>query len=219
MSKSERFLLIVALLVGCLALLMGRGNGLLSAAMAQADGSGDDAAAEMRSGAGEPSGEIAYVGGLSVLFDLLESERYKPEMEELNAEAEEALAQFDERMNELRGEFENIDQSDPEAMQSIQQRAQQLQAEQQATQQQWQQRIAEAQAANFQEAFNEMRASAQAIAESQGFKYVLFGEDPETQLREGVSGNPAQEMLMRNVLVAPEGTDITADVRADLNLD
>ena len=217
MSKSERFLLILALAVGCLALLMGRGNGLLSAAMAQAEAGSDEATDA--TAVAPAAGPIAYVSGFQIMFDLLESDRYKPAMEDLQAEAQAAVAMFDEQMNDLRTEFEAIDQSDADAMAAIQQRAQEIQTERQRVDGEWRQRIVEAQQQNFQEAYEEVLASAEAIADAAGYDYVLLGAEPDADLNEGMSGNPAQELLLRTVLVAPDGTDITADVRADLNLD
>lgn len=218
MSKSERFLLILALAVGCLALLMGRGNGLLSAAMAQAE-AGTDKATDGGTEVAPAAGLIAYVSGLQIMFDLLESDRYKPAMEEMNAERDAAIGAIQEEGMALQQEAQAIDPSDTEAQQAIQQRFQELNTRFQTVSQEWQERIVAAQQQNFQEAYEEVLASTEAVAEAAGYDYVLLGAEPDADLTEGLSGNPAQEFMLRNVLVAPKGTDITADVRADLNLD
>ncbi|MEO1130234.1 MAG: hypothetical protein AAFX05_11085, partial [Planctomycetota bacterium] len=62
-------------------------------------------------------------------------------------------------------------------------------------------------------------SSAAAIAEEQGFDYVLASITPDTEVMEGTMDAVARDILGRPVLVLPEGTDITEDVRADLKLE
>jgi Skp family chaperone for outer membrane proteins len=101
-----------------------------------------------------------------------------------------------------------------------------VQQEMQALQTEYQPRIEELQRQSLQRAWEELRASAQAVADRKGFTYVMMAQDPADDLNasgpdadeDGMSDNPGQEIQKRTVLVAPEGTNITADVRADLNL-
>jgi Skp family chaperone for outer membrane proteins len=221
MRTFERTLLVVTLVIAVVALLTGRGQQLVSTAMAQSSADADGATAE-DDAMMDPDSEhtsIAYVAGYSVITDLLASERFQPAVDELQAEAEEALAPFEERAQELQQEARNIDPNDAQARSEIQQRFRELQQEAQQVQQEYQQRIEELQRTNVQIAYNDLRATVEAIADDGGFDYVLMAENPDEDLAEGLTQDPGEEIRRRHLIVHPEGANITADVRADLNLD
>jgi|GEM_PF-3514293 len=224
MRTFERTVLIITLLIAVAALLTGRGQSFVSAAFAQ--DMGGDAMEEETAGdspeardASETGGAIAYVEGYSLLTDLLASDRFQPAIDELQAEAEEALAPFQTQIEELRGEFQSIAPDDQQAQQEIQARFQQIQQEAQAVQQEYQERIEALQRENVQKAFEDLRAAAEAVADERGYTYVMMAEDPSDNVNEGLTQDPSEEIRRRFVLVHPDGANITEDVRADLNLD
>lgn len=219
MRNVERFLLVMALVVGVVALLASRGVGVGGVALAQ-DGDGGEV------------GEVAYVNGYTLLDELVRTNRFAPDLEAVEAEFEEEMQPLQDQMLGLQEEARALSEQGQtpdamQAMQGLQQEAQRLQIDMQALQAEFGPRLEEIQRNNLQQSWDEMRAAAEAVAESQGFKYVILAEDPEDNLNEvgddangdGKTDSPGQEILKRTMLVAPEGADITADVRADLNLE
>ena len=215
MSRFERVLLVLAVVLGSVAFFASRGAGVATAT-AQADGSA--------------ANEIAYVAGYSVLEDLVSSERFAPELADVRAEFEEAMEPLQDEATGLQEEAQQMassGQMDPARQQEMQREFQRIQQEMQAVQREYQPRIVDLQRTSLQRSWEELRAAAQAVAEDRGFTYVILAEAPTDNLNEsgtdsdsdGLSDNPAQEIQKRTVLVAPDGADITADVRADLNLE
>lgn len=226
MRKFERVLLVLALVLGGVAILATRGAGLGLTSAAKAQNGAD--------GEGGIAGEFAYVSGFTILEDLVDSQRFVPEMAEVQGELEEALEPLQDEMRGLQEEFQAIQQQGqgPEqqaALQRLQREAQRIQREMQAVRGEYEPRLEELVRENIRRSWEEMRAAAQAVAESKGYRYVLMSEDPTDNVNEsgvdqdgdGLTDQQAivQEIQRRMVLVAPEGTDISADVRADLNLE
>ncbi len=215
MAKLDRILIVAALALATTAFVSTRGLTIVSTAEAQ-------------SSSDQTQGPIAHVAGWSILTDLLQSERFRPELEALQEEMTEAMQPLQDQMQGLTAEFQGAQQEGNQArLGEIQQEAQALQAEMQSIQQSFQGRIESLQRDNLQEAWEEIRAAADAVAEEAGYTYVFMAEDPTDNLNtdgidqdnDGRTDQPIEEMRRRYLIVTPEGADLTADVRADLNLD
>ena len=66
---------------------------------------------------------------------------------------------------------------------------------------------------------HETVASAQAIAEQMGYDYVLASRPVDRDMDAQDTTAVIRSVLARPVLKAPEGVDITPDVKQDLKLD
>ncbi|MFM9958790.1 MAG: hypothetical protein ACKVZJ_12010, partial [Phycisphaerales bacterium] len=66
--------------------------------------------------------------------------------------------------------------------------------------------------------FQLVRESAAAIAEKQGYTYVLSSMRPEDEFQTGPVQATIRDVLSRPVLAFPKAVDLTEEVREDLKL-
>lgn len=162
---------------------------------------------------------IAVCSVVRITDELMDSDRFKPARIEYEEELRRELLQpIHDLMKEVSEEAKSLKQDDPrlkeagERFRSLQRQAQQ------ATHQIAQKvelRIAE----QLKECYQQVRASAVAVAEQRGFNYLLASTDAEEELRTETVMKMVRDLLARPVLLAPKGADITEDVRADLKLE
>ncbi len=170
----------------------------------------------------QSEGSIATVDVVTLIDDLMNSDRFAPEREakeaELNAQYLEPLQT---QATELEARFNEAQAAgDQAAMQAIQIEFNALQQQAQVAQGNFSRELEIYVADQFKEAFSTVRDSAAAVAEQLGFAYVLTSGDPEEEFAEESPLSVVRtQAFTRTVLAKPEGTDVTEDVRADLNLE
>jgi hypothetical protein len=74
-------------------------------------------------------------------------------------------------------------------------------------------------AKQYVEAFEEARSSAAAISERLGYTHVIASRTSEKEIKATDPERLIEAFLGRPITVAPEGSDITEDVKEDLKLD
>ncbi|MCA9311294.1 MAG: OmpH family outer membrane protein [Phycisphaerales bacterium] len=160
---------------------------------------------------------IAVCAVPSLLNEMLESERFRPERDRLEQELNDKLQELRDRRDELIEDMEGVDPSEPEGreaameIETLGRRYQQLQMEAQG-------RADALFARQMTEAWNLIRSSAEAVAEDLGYDYVVTTAGRDEQLNQESSATALRQMLARPMIVFPEDADITDDVREDLNL-
>jgi len=171
-------------------------------------------------GASVAEQNIAVCDIAKITQEMLESERYAPARETERARLEEELlGDFQAQAAELEQRFvEAQENGDQEAMQAIQQQFMQLQQQSQQSQQEVQRRFQAFVSGQYREAYILIKDSASAIAEERGFPYVAASASADTDLTDDETVDPRAEILARSIIHHPDGTDITEDVRDDLNL-
>ncbi|MEM1424213.1 MAG: hypothetical protein AAGH64_09440, partial [Planctomycetota bacterium] len=119
----------------------------------------------------------------------------------------------------LEAEFEAATAAnDQEKLQALQQQYFALQQEGQQAQQQFQVELQNFISAQFQDAYKTIVESAAAVGEDMGFAYVAASSPPDADFEDESFADLLTEVLSRTYVHYPEGVDITADVRDDLNL-
>jgi outer membrane protein len=168
-------------------------------------------------------GEIALCDTTAIMQELLESDRYAPALEEKRQELEDRITQLQEELTEQVAELEERyieaqEADDQAAKQSIGQEYQQIQQRLQQLQQEASTEINEFRSQQLKDAFTEIAESARGVGEEMGFAYVASSTPPDKEFENAAQGGLALDVISRLYLHYPEGTDITADVRDDLNL-
>jgi Skp family chaperone for outer membrane proteins len=154
----------------------------------------------------------------SVINDLMESDRYRPERERL----EEDLADEREELNE---EFEQISerarQMNPEdpAAGEVFTEWRTAMRELSEFDQQASRRQARMRAQQMAAAYELARSSASAIADDLGFDYVMICGDERDELNTSDALLLLGQLSRRPVIKWPDNANITEDVREDLGLD
>jgi len=74
-------------------------------------------------------------------------------------------------------------------------------------------------AKQYVDAFEEVKSSAAAVAERLGYTHVIASRTAEKEIKTTDPERLVEAFLGRPVTVAPEGSDITEEVKADLKLD
>ena len=164
--------------------------------------------------AAEDGHNIAICETLKIVDELMESDRFKPDRNTLEeAKKAQVLPLYEER--QALGQRGQAAQAAGEDVSGIAQEFQALQQRIQQAEQQAQQEIAELMSKQIGECYDLIKASASAIAKDLGYDYVVSSSRPDDQM----GPNPSGEFLSRPMLVFPEDTDITDDVREDLKLE
>lgn len=173
-------------------------------------------AAEQADAIGEP--RIAVCASIRLVNELMNSDRFKPaQTEERNRLQAEIVPIVDQGVA-LETRLKDIDPSSQEGQEiqhELMRLRQELARKQQETGIRFEQFISE----QSREAYALIRDSAIAIAEKRGFNYVLASQNLDDNITEGPVAGVLNDILGRPVLLAPEGADITEEVRADLKLD
>ena len=173
-------------------------------------------AAEQADAIGEP--RIAVCASIRLVNELMNSDRFKPaQTEERNRLQAEIVPIVDQGVA-LETRLKDIDPSSQEGQEiqhELMRLRQELARKQQETGIRFEQFISE----QSREAYALVRDSAIAIAEKRGFNYVLASQNLDDTITEGPVAGVLNDILGRPVLMAPEGADITEEVRADLKLD
>ena len=170
----------------------------------------------------QADGVIATVDVVTLIDDMMNSDRFMPERKakelELNAQYLEPLQA---QASDLEARFNEAQASgDQAAMQAIQIEYNALQQQAQVAQGNFSRELEVYVADQFKQAFAAVRDSAAAVAEELGFEYVLTSGDPEADFAEESPLSVVRtQAFTRTVVMKPEGTDITDDVREDLNLE
>ncbi len=164
-----------------------------------------------------PAARIATCDIYQVADKLVESDRYMPRLIE---ERERVRAELTPLENEIMAMQERGMAMDPESND-----ARALFVEFQKKQQEYFEKQQKAQAALesflatlYVEAYEEVRASTDAVAEDLGYTHVIVSRRKDEKIDTTNIGQVIQAVLARPVAKAPEGSDITDDVLKDLKL-
>ncbi|GAB4545870.1 MAG: hypothetical protein Tsb0013_04120 [Phycisphaerales bacterium] len=172
-----------------------------------------------RATAPEESFSIAVCALPTIVNELMSSERFAEEREDLTAEFEEDTAEIESRMNQIRDDVQGMGPDDP-AMGAIQEEFFSLRQQLFRRQTEFQTASARLQARHLKESYQLVRASAVAIAEDLGYDFVFASASPEDddELNDQDAALLLGQLSRRPVIKFPEAHDITDDVRDDLNL-
>lgn len=202
MSRFERFALFGAL---ALALLLAFRGGITSSASARS-----------------PADEVPRIAVCSVVKitdELMDTDRFKPERVEFEDDLrKKQLEPILEEMKGIREKVEGMKPDEPE-FNDLRERFRRLQSEAQRNSSEIMQKVEAKVAEQITQCYQLVRASTVAVAEDQGFNYVLSSGDPEDKIKTESVMKLVRDLLSRPVLLAPKGTDITEDVRKDLKLE
>jgi Skp family chaperone for outer membrane proteins len=166
--------------------------------------------------------QIAVCAVNKIVRDLLESDRFLPAREAIKLE--EIVTEYREleaELNELRQQWEQIQQGGQGDPATIQTEAERIGARMQELEQigsEREQQLQQLTLAQLKEAYELTRGAAEAVAEDLGYPYVASSQRPDDEFNLNSASLPA-EFNARPILVYPEGVDITPDVLAELNLD
>ncbi len=203
MRSTERFFIYAALAAAVVIAAGGR--------FARSDAFAQDSAAA------KAENPIAVCDLVTIVEKLMESDRYRPAREEAQLAAEEKLRPLSEAGRAAEQRARATPQDDP----SFQDQVRALQMAQAEYQQAFQQTGAELEkltVSQLAEAYEIARASAEDIAGDLGYSYLIASRDAEKPIEAPDVAGAVRTMLARPVILAPEGTDITEDILADLKL-
>lgn len=188
------------LLIACLALAASAGA-LARGAFARASARAPEPAA------------IAVVDALAIVEKLLDSDRYRPARDDMQARVRSELDELASRIQQLQSQAASLDQASPEFQQAADQfnQAQQRDAILRAG-------VDEHATSQAAEAYRLAIEIASVVAQRQGFTYVLASRTEPTLVRSKNLNTAIQEILARGVIVMPQGSDITDAVLAELKL-
>ncbi|MEO1130232.1 MAG: OmpH family outer membrane protein [Planctomycetota bacterium] len=164
--------------------------------------------------------DIIAVCGISELMnEMLNSDRFAPEREEMEQKANAVLAEALREVQALRADLEGKDPSEPDVQQKLQQ-LQEMGRRIQAMRDEIAKRLDRFAAEQAVECRKLVIASAAAVAGDLGYRYVISsGARDATYNTEGGLVQVWRQMATRPVVAWPDATNITEDVREDLNLD
>lgn len=166
--------------------------------------------------------QIAVCAINKVMRELLESDRFLPARAAINLEdIVNEYTRLEQELQQLQTQWEIAQQGGGGDLQQIQERGMQVAARMEELEQIGQQRERQLQQltlTQLKDAYELARAAAEAVAEDLGYSYVVATQRHDDELNLNPNSIPA-EFNARPMLVYPDGTDITADVLAELNLD
>ncbi len=138
--------------------------------------------------------------------------------EELQAQA----AEYEQQMQSIIAEAEGLDPEtnprDEQAVQEAFQRYQQVQAEYQRWQQEARARGDRLEATMLQDAYEELVAAVEVVADRRDVDLVLRAVPPDAEFTGPDPRSVSLSMRMRTALLAPDGLDLTDDVLGELGL-
>lgn len=174
--------------------------------------------------AAEPSGKdsasqlLAVCDVINVVERLMDSDRYKPARDEAGAASEKAIAEFRDRAQAAEAALRGMDEK-AEGYEAARREYQMAGMALQREGQRLAQEMDGLTTKQLMEAYTVVRASADAVAEQLGFAYVIASRPSDKPLDAGDTAAVVRAMLARPIVRAPEGVDITADVKQDLKID
>lgn len=186
---------------------VGLGNRALAAVDVPASESSADAPAK-----------IAVVSLMKITDELMDSPRYKPARDELDEKSNKELVRpAIEALQALEKELQGMDEKSPEFPQK---RNEYIRLRQDLTKKQTEamQKAELLVGEQLKACYQLVRDSAAAIAEKQGFTYVVSSMRPDDKFQDGPVQATIRDVLSRPVLVFPKAADITEEVREDLKL-
>ncbi len=190
-------------------------SSLLSVSLLRLSGSRASAA---ETGSEPPKAEIAVCAILEISEELMNSDRFRPAREVEEERLLASLGDLRSEISELSGVLRDAARDDP-GFADERQKIQQLLGEYQQKQGIAQQELERFIVAQFAEAYELSRSSARAIAEQRGFRYLFASSSPDKDVPTDRPMDAVRnDMFQRPVLMSPEESDISDDVRADLNL-
>lgn len=214
MRLNERAVM-YSLSVGALAIavmaLCGSPAGLGSRAVAAVDVPASEASADAPA-------KIAVVSLMKITDELMDSPRYKPARDELDEKSNKELVRpAIEALQALEKELQGMDEKSPEFPQK---RNDYIRLRQELTKKQTEamQKAELLVGEQLKACYQLVRDSAAAIAEKQGFTYVISSMRPDDKFQDGPVQATIRDVLSRPVLVFPKAADITEEVREDLKL-
>lgn len=184
--------------------------------------------AYMRSGAvapamAEPLGadapvKIAVCSTVRIVDELMDSDRYKPARVEVeDALRKEKLEPIISEGRDLQKTLEDLPRDDPKYSATREQLLR-LQREAERASREIAQKVEAKVSEQLIECYGLVRGSAAAVAEQHGYTYVLSSGDADDTPKGQMVVQLVRDFLSRPVLIAPDGTDISDDVRQDLKL-
>jgi Skp family chaperone for outer membrane proteins len=214
MRQSERVVL-YSLSVGAIVLsLMAGGGSVITGSRAVAGVESQAADSSAAPGAEK----IAVVSLMKITDELMDSDRYKPKREELDASLNKDLIRpAIEALQDLEKKLQGMDEKSPEFPQMRNDYVR-LRNELGGKQREAAQKAELLVGEQLKECFQLVRDSAAAIAEKKGYTYVLSSMRPDDKFQEGPVQATIRDVLSRPVLAFPKAADITEDVREDLKL-
>lgn len=194
--------------------------GILCASIALAVGSTLPTLARQGEPAPKTEVRIAYVDVFGATLKLMETERFTSRMREASEKARAEIEPLEKKLDEAADRIRSMgpDARGPEAEDAARafQRAQREIREVAARLDQETNRLA---ATINMEAYEQVVASADAIAEKKGYSHVFVQRTLDGVAAPDSMLAALQRQLARPVIRAPKGDDLTPDVLADLKLD
>lgn len=168
----------------------------------------------------QPSGQVMRVATVDVftlLEGLIESDKYKPAREARDQEIKTQYETLQAELKSLETKFQLIPQGTPEWQQTAEQGRQKTMEIQQFSQQKGREQDAFV-ASQVKDAYAVVHKAVNDVAERLGYTHVVATRlDPAAMKAESLA--PAmQEILARPLIRTTASDDITAQVRAELNL-
>ena len=200
--------------------LAGAAAALLLTPLAHTTARADDAPspAPAQTSAADPGPTIAVCAVPTLINELMASDRFAPEREELTEERQAEIEELRREIADLEDELRALDQNDPTAR-DVQLEWRRLGSELARATRAAQRAYDELYIDQIKRAYTLARSSANAVADALGFDYVLSTGDPREELTDASADALLRQITARPVVRSPEGVDITDDVRRDLNLD
>lgn len=161
---------------------------------------------------------IAVCAVPDIMNDLMESDRFAPELQRYIDDQRTELEPLVERLQQLQQQLQGISQDDPQAP-ALFQEFQRLRQEAATKQNEVNIKIEQFRAKQIIEAYKLVRSSSQAIAEDLGFEYVITSSDDAEDLEPQNVESALRQIMSRPAIMFPDDSDITDDVREDLNLE
>lgn len=162
--------------------------------------------------------KIAVCAAVKIVDELMDSDRYKPARAEMeDALRKEKLEPIVTEGRELQKSLEGMARDDPKFAET-REKLMRLQRDAERATREVAQKIEAKVAEQLVECYGLVRASAAAVAAQQGYTHVLSSGGSEEPPKTEVVLELVRDFLSRPVLVAPEGNDISDDVRRDLKI-
>lgn len=217
MKNTERSI-VYAVLAVCLVLGLASLNGRIQASATAASVSATDPSADEPAAGESKPVKIAVCDVYGVTEKLVESDRFVPDREAEEKRLREMIEPMRQELTDMQREIDGLDPKDEATQAKIREfrakREQLAIAEQKAAT-----AFGTFVAGQFLDAFEIARGSVSAVAERNGYTHVLASRDPSKRIETLNPERIVEAFLGRPVIVAPEGTDITLDVLAELHLD
>jgi len=163
-----------------------------------------------------PAPKIAVCAVPALVNELMQSDRFKPEREALEAQFRTEMQSIEQRLSTLRDRAQN--NPDDPGMEGLAQEFGELRRKLAEKQREAAQALEKKTAEQLLQCYELARTSASAIAEQLGFNYVLASVGPDEELNDASVEVAVRQMMSRPAVMFPKEADITDDVRDDLNL-